>query len=97
MATSVSAPMAMPRSAYTRASESLIPSLFIDAFYASVRGRILLTACWANHPIDVEVGSDKDAHVGLLVVEFPVLVTNKARPMTAAAPTEQRDRPVALR
>jgi len=66
----------------------MIPSLFIDAFYARVRGRILLTAYWANHPICVEVGGDKYAHVGLLVIEFPILVTNKARPVTAAAPTE---------
>jgi hypothetical protein len=74
-----------------------LPALFLDAFYASTRGRILLTACWASHPICVEVGGDKYAHVGLLVTEFPILVTNKARPVTAAAPAKQRDRPAALR
>ena len=43
------------------------------------------------------VGSDKDAYVGLLAVEFPILVTNKPYPVTLTAPAEQRDKPTASR
>jgi hypothetical protein len=74
-----------------------LPSLFLDAFYAQVRDRVLLTASWARHLIDVVMSSDKYLHVGLLVDEFPIFVTNKARSVTEAAPAEQRDKPAAPR
>jgi hypothetical protein len=43
------------------------------------------------------VGSDKYPHVRLLVVEFPILITNKPRAVTTAAPAEQRDEHAAPR
>jgi hypothetical protein len=43
------------------------------------------------------VDSDEYAHVGLLVAEFPIFVTNKPRPVTEVAPAEQRDKPTAPR
>src|SRR5580704_2017334 len=74
-----------------------VSGIFLDAFYAQVRDRVLLITSWACHLIDVVVGSDKYAHVGLLVDEFPIFVTNKPRPVTEAAPAEQGDRPIAPR
>jgi hypothetical protein len=67
-------------------------SLFLDALYARVGDRVRLTAGWARHPIDVVVGGEKYLHVRLLVAEFPILVTNKPRPVTVTAPAEQRDK-----
>jgi hypothetical protein len=72
-------------------------SLFLDAFYAKVRDRIILTTSWARHLIDMMVGSDKYSHVGLLMAKLPILVINKPRPVAAAAPAEQRDESTAPR
>jgi hypothetical protein len=70
--------------------------LFLDAFYARVRSGVCLAAGWARHPIDVVVDSEKYRHVRLLVAEFPILIANKRRPVTASASAEQRDKLFAL-